>query len=157
LAKYAKNNYKNFSFKFLVVGEGPMRENVTEVIKHLDLENEVIMLGHREDIPELLRAMDIFLFTADRREGVPQSLMQALLMNIPSVSTNDGSTNDLFYENNFLISNPGYENIRKNLDIQIERIINKFPHKPSRDYISENFSKKSAANKILSIYRQITQ
>ena len=66
--------------KFLIVGDGPQRESIAAIIKEKGLDGRVIMLGYREDIPEILSALDIFLFTSYANEGVPQAVLQALAM-----------------------------------------------------------------------------
>ena len=44
------------------------------------------MPGHREDIPELLSIMDIFVLPS-YREGMPVSLLEAMAMELPVVAT----------------------------------------------------------------------
>lgn len=44
-------------------------------------------LGKREDIPELLAASDVFIYPSYYREGVPRSLLEALAMSLPIITT----------------------------------------------------------------------
>jgi glycosyltransferase involved in cell wall biosynthesis len=46
----------------LLIGEGPLEGEVRSLIKSLGLQDQVHLLGVRSDIPELLNAMDLFLF-----------------------------------------------------------------------------------------------
>ena len=46
----------------LLVGDGELREEIENRIVQLELENRVILTGVRSDVPELLQAMDVFLF-----------------------------------------------------------------------------------------------
>jgi len=150
-----KVDFPDRKFKFLIVGDGPMKESIVKYIAKLEIEDDVLMLGHIENIPEVFASLDIFLFTADRREGVPQSVMQALLMNVPTVSTNDGSTADLFFNNNFLISDSKFKNLYKNLNRLICDMEKPNFSTDSRQFIVENFSKQIATKKILECYRKI--
>ena len=60
----------------LLVGDGPLMGSIKEKIRKLNLENDVIMLGTRSDVNELLMAMDVFLFPS-KYEGLPISLIEA--------------------------------------------------------------------------------
>ncbi len=147
--------YKNKKFKFYIAGEGPMRDFVENKIKELSLENDVILLGHITNVAEFLTALDIFLFTSDEREGIPQSVMQALLMNKNVVSTNDGSTSDLYKGNNFLISDVDIESVYKNVCKMVENLDNEGFLNINRKYIVENFSKVASTKKIINCYNEM--
>lgn len=60
----------------LLVGQGEEEENIKKKIKDLEIENNVKMLGIRKDVPELLHAMDIFLFPSVF-EGFGLALLEA--------------------------------------------------------------------------------
>ncbi len=157
IAKQLKLEFPEKKLRFLIVGEGPMRKHIEDLIDKLSLNKDVRMLGHIENIPELMSCLDVFLFTADRNEGVPQVVMQSLLMNVKTVSSNDGSTADLFNENNFLISDPSFEALYKNT----KTLINDFDKVSflgdSRDYIADSFSQKVATKKTLNIYKKLIE
>lgn len=51
------------------------------------LKNRVRLLGYRQDIPALLRAADIFVL-ASHREGMPRSIIEAMMCGLPVVATN---------------------------------------------------------------------
>ncbi|WP_428028629.1 glycosyltransferase [Arcobacter sp.] len=155
IARRLIDSYKDKKFKFYIAGEGPMRDFVENKIKELSLENDVILLGHISNVPQFLKTLDIFLFTSDEREGVPQSVMQALLMNKNVVSTNDGSTSDLYKENNFLISDVDLESVYKNVCKMVENLDNKNFLNLDRNFIVENFSKDSSTKKIINCYNEM--
>ena len=50
------------------------------------LKDRVRLLGYRSDIAELLRAADIFVL-ASHREGMPRSIIEAMMCGLPVVST----------------------------------------------------------------------
>lgn len=66
----------------LLVGEGPMRAHIEGLIEEKGLGNSVRMLGDRNDVPDLLQAMDAFLFPS-RWEGLPVSVVEALASGLP--------------------------------------------------------------------------
>lgn len=48
--------------KLLLVGIGELEEEVRNKVKSMNLEEEVIFLGLRDDVPKIMQAMDVFLF-----------------------------------------------------------------------------------------------
>jgi glycosyltransferase involved in cell wall biosynthesis len=75
----------------LIVGEGPMLENIKIKIAELGLDQRVILAGQQSDPEVWLRALDIFCLPSYANEGVPQSVMQAMLTGLPIVTTPVGA------------------------------------------------------------------
>lgn len=74
--------------KLVLVGDGPLISNMKEKVKKLNLDNDVIFLGRRNDIPNLLQAMDIFILPS-LFEGLPVVGVEAQASGLPIViSTN---------------------------------------------------------------------
>ena len=73
-------------FFFIIVGTGPMEDNLKSLAARLGLEN-VMFFGHHEDVRPFLEAMDIFVFPSYANEGVPQALLQAQAYRLPIVTT----------------------------------------------------------------------
>jgi len=67
---------KNPKSKLVLVGDGELRESIERRICELNLEDAVIITGFREDVPEILQAMDVFLFPS-LFEGLPVTLIEA--------------------------------------------------------------------------------
>jgi glycosyltransferase involved in cell wall biosynthesis len=63
------------------------------IAKH-GLQNEVFLLGYREDIPEILSAMDLLIHCSYANEGVPQAVLQAMSMERPVVATRVGAVSE---------------------------------------------------------------
>lgn len=72
--------------RFLLVGDGRLRADLEARARSLGLEGQVLFLGNRTDIPEVLAAMDVYVITSVR-EGLPISLVEAMLAAKPIVST----------------------------------------------------------------------
>ena len=149
------NTEKNIHF--VMAGGGPQQENLASMINDLELQDNVSMLGHVSNVPELLQALDVFVLTSDSGEGVPQSVMQALLMNTAVISTNAGSTKDLYHDDNFiLISKDSQEELNEacNKLVNSQGLRNQYTLK-SRSYIQDNFSKVEMTKKILKVYQDL--
>jgi glycosyltransferase involved in cell wall biosynthesis len=72
------------SFRAMMVGGGPLAATMTPVAEA----EGIVVLGARSDVPDLLRAADLFLFTSlPAGEGMPGVLIEAGLSGLASVST----------------------------------------------------------------------
>lgn len=61
-------------------------EDIRYIIRENQLEHDVLLPGHREDVAELLSIMDIFVLPS-YREGMPVSLLEAMAMEKPVIGT----------------------------------------------------------------------
>lgn len=81
--------------RFLLVGEGPGRAGIQQLIQSSGLAPSCILAGYRDDVPDIMAASDIVALTSDRFEGVPQSLSQAMAMARPVVAAAVGGIPEL--------------------------------------------------------------
>lgn len=82
----ALKELNNTNVHYIICGVGSMRDQLTQLIQKYGLEDQIKLLGYRQDIPELLKASDVFVFPS-KREGLPVSLMEAMACGLPSVVT----------------------------------------------------------------------
>lgn len=74
----------NASAKLLLIGDGPLKAEIIEQVKIKSLSENVIFLGIRSDIPELLQAIDVILFPS-LFEGLPVSIIESQAAGLPCV------------------------------------------------------------------------
>lgn len=79
---------------FVLAGAGPLRDDLEAHARALKLDDRVRFLGHREDIPELLAACDLFVLPS-LYEGYPLSIMEAAAARKPTVATVVGGTDEV--------------------------------------------------------------
>jgi len=72
--------------KFVFIGGGPMRAEFEAGIRQYRLQDVVLNLGYRDDVPALLRVFDVFLLTS-LWEGLPRVFPQAMCASLPIVAT----------------------------------------------------------------------
>jgi len=72
--------------RLLLIGDGAEWELLDVSAKEAGFEGKVMFLGVREDIPQLLKCMDMFV-SPTFKEGMPYNLMEALATGIPTVAT----------------------------------------------------------------------
>lgn len=75
---------KNSTAKLVLVGRGDQEKDVEEKIKALNLSENVILLGVRTDVPQLLNAFDVFLFPS-LYEGLPFTLVECQSNGLPAL------------------------------------------------------------------------
>lgn len=80
--------------RFVVAGDGEQRPEVEREIARLRLGDAFALLGWRDDVPQILAALDAFLLTS-RWEGLPRSLVQAMAAGVPVVATAADGTRDV--------------------------------------------------------------
>ena len=83
------------SIELVIVGDGPMRSVIEEKIAALGLKGRVRMQGEQADVLPWLRTLDLFALPSYANEGVPQALIQAMLVELPSVTTAVGGIPEL--------------------------------------------------------------
>ncbi|MBI3753107.1 MAG: glycosyltransferase family 4 protein [Deltaproteobacteria bacterium] len=74
---------------FVFAGDGPQEGNIKNKIKELNLTDKVFLLGLRQDIPDILKSLDIFALPT-LQESLPQSVLQAMAMGKPVIGTKVG-------------------------------------------------------------------
>ncbi|KUE90264.1 glycosyl transferase family 1 [Cupriavidus necator] len=72
--------------RLMIAGDGPLRAKLASQIADFGLNQAVLLAGARNDIPELLRAADVFVLSS-RIEGMPLAVGEALASGLPVVST----------------------------------------------------------------------
>lgn len=70
--------------KLLLVGDGSMRLRLQKEISALNLDDKVVMTGERTDIPDLLCAMDVFVFPS-QWEGLGLVVIESQAAGMPCV------------------------------------------------------------------------
>lgn len=78
----------------VVAGDGPLRNQFELDVVERGLGGFVHVLGHRNDIPQILAAIDVFILTSDS-EGLPGVLIEAQMAGCPVVTVPVGGVRDL--------------------------------------------------------------
>ena len=76
--------------KFLMVGDGNLRENVLKEIKSLNVENYIVLTGQRSDIGTVLDCTDIYVATGKINHCFNASIMEPFYKKIPCIITKAG-------------------------------------------------------------------
>ncbi len=75
--------------KLLLIGDGPERRNMEDLVRKSELENDVRFLGKQEQIEEILLVSDLFLLPSEY-ESFGLASMEAMAANVPVISSDAG-------------------------------------------------------------------
>ncbi|UKM63958.2 glycosyltransferase [Flavobacteriaceae bacterium GSB9] len=78
---------KGYNIKWYIIGEGPERKSLEKIIKHEKLENNLILLGYKENPYPYIKSCDIYAQTS-LFEGLGLTVIEAAVLQKPIVTTN---------------------------------------------------------------------
>jgi len=91
----------------LIAGEGPEKPRLEALVRDLGLDDVIMMLGCRLDVPDVLAALDVAI-CASHYEGSPLAVMEYMGAALPIVATRVGGVPDLIEDGvNGLLVEPG--------------------------------------------------
>lgn len=90
-------SHHNPKFKLLIVGDGSERAKLEAFAADQGLTTSVIFAGLRQDVPRLLKAMNVFALSS-LSEGMPITVLEAMAAGLPVVATKVGALPDLAEE-----------------------------------------------------------
>ena len=89
LTAFAQVHAERPTAKLLIVGIGPLEDELRAQAQRLDLQGAVVFTGMRDDVFELLPGLDLFVLSS-RFEGLPIALLEAMASGVAPVTTRVG-------------------------------------------------------------------
>ena len=81
---FCEQNIRQRSAKLLIVGKGPEQKKLQRLITENQLEETILLLGERNDVPALLSHSNAFLFPS-HYEGLGGALIEAMMSGLPVI------------------------------------------------------------------------
>lgn len=143
---------------FVIVGNGPMENEVKAEIERLQLGQHVTMAGFRNDVPEVLPELDVFLFTS-KTEGLGTSIIDALASGTPVVATRAGGIPEIIEHGQSGLLAPvgdaqalaaAVQQVLSNADLRSKLVAGGLQR-------AQAFSRSATANATLAVYRSIAE
>jgi glycosyltransferase involved in cell wall biosynthesis len=75
--------------RLVIIGDGPETNNLKMQIANCKLEDKIILSGYQDNASKYLPAFDLFVL-ASRKEGLPYTLLEAMIANVPVIATKVG-------------------------------------------------------------------
>ena len=138
---------RDLKCKFLICGEGAERSDIEKQINNLNMQKEVLILGHRKDISRLMNICDSIVNPSIEPEPFGRTIIEAMACEKVIIATNMGGPTEIIENgvDGFLIKPDGVE-----LAKAISKILN---NDELRESVSRNARKKVLEK--FSIERQI--
>ena len=158
-AKIIKEKSKG-KFKFLIMGEGSYKKEAEELVKSLDLENEVIFTGFIKNVGEMLNIVDIQVNASYLSETTNLALLEGMSLGIPTVATKCGGTPKMIEEwaNGLLVEKADSESLANGI-LNIVKDTEKFENMKlkSKSIFKERYTSKIYAKNIEKIYEGLVR
>lgn len=132
----------------LLVGDGEDKELLLDKVNKYGLENDVIFAGFRNDVPDLLSAMDAMVFPS-LHEGFPLTLIEAQAAKLPCV-VSDTVTRDAKLSTAFSFVSLNDDAAKWCDEIEKMALLNR--NDIDNSTVIENFDIKNIAKKLEKIY-----
>ncbi len=84
------------TIKAILVGNGSLRQELTDMAKRLGISEKVLFLGIRNDVSEILFAMDLFVNTS-LTEGICNAILEAMACGLPVIATAVGGNPEIVH------------------------------------------------------------
>lgn len=109
------------NIKYILCGKGENLEYLRNISLSLKIEKNILFVGYRKDVLNILKSSDIFCFSS-KREGLSVAMMEAMACNLPVVCSKIRGNTDLVLENKggFLYDFNDIDNFKYG----IERLVN---------------------------------
>jgi len=143
-----------------IVGDGPMRAVLEELVSQKGLRERVTFAGNQSDVVPWLQALDAFALPSYANEGVPQALIQAMLVGLPCVSTSVGGIPELAIHEQTALVVPAQD--ANALRTALQRLLADEPlskklGSAARAHAAANFSYQRMLDRMEEIYRQVAR
>ncbi len=144
----------------LIAGrEGTSSAQLQEIASHYGMNEVVRFLGHREDVPDLLAASDIFAFPS-LYEGLPGAVIEAMALGLPIVGSDIAPMREVVERgaNGILVNAAS----AKELAGAIEELL-RDPDKRiryglrSREIFEQKFTLENSASRMIDLFQEIAQ
>jgi glycosyltransferase involved in cell wall biosynthesis len=140
--------------KFIVVGDGPLKDNLLQLIKDQSLTNHFFMVGEKRELNPFLTEANFYVDSA-LFSGLSLAAIKALEAGLPMIMTDVGGAK-------MLLADGQYGSICQSGSTEViaEKISLFCKQKPERNvkataYVKENFSDIALSKKIIDIYREV--
>ena len=149
------------NLKFIIIGEASRGEDLYEneirtMARNLSLTN-LIFAGYRNDVPELLAAMDIFVFPS-HAEAFGIALIEAMAMEKPTVCSASDGILDIAVDNvtSLLFQKQDSVDLRKKIIVLIDDPVKreKFA-RAARSKVLERFNLDAVTDRVCSLYKEL--
>lgn len=78
---------RNPKLHYIICGRGERKQYIESLIRKLDIQEKVHLIGYRHDIPEICKISDLFIFPS-KREGLGLAALESMAAGLPIITSN---------------------------------------------------------------------
>lgn len=141
----------------LLAGDGPLGAELKQLASDLGISKNVVFLGFRKDIPNILAGIDLFVLPS-LLEGLGVSLLEASHAELPIIASKTGGTPDVVKDGETgLLAPPGDSQTlaQKILYILKHPSKGKEMGRNAKSWISKEFSAEAMVNRYIKLYKKL--
>ncbi|HEY9748345.1 MAG TPA: glycosyltransferase, partial [Allocoleopsis sp.] len=153
------------NLEYHVVGDGPLRDTLSDLIQNLGVQNRVKLLGWKQDqeVLEILNQAHILLAPSvtsqdGDQEGIPVALMEAMAMGLPVISTFHSGIPELIEHGSsgFLVPERDADTLASKLSYLMEHpeLWPQMGH-AGRSYVETHYNIHQLNDRLVEIYQQL--
>ena len=94
LQAFAAVHRKHSDSWLVLAGKGKLERQLRIFATELNIQEHVLLLGHRNDVPEILKACDVFVLPSIA-EGLPSALLEAMASGMPVIASKVGGVPEI--------------------------------------------------------------
>ena len=140
---------QSLEYTFVIVGDGPYRQELDHLAEELGIQNHVVFLGERRDVPELLMGADIFIHMPVWEEGFGITVIEAMAAGLVCICAKSGAIPEIISdgENGFITDKGSPKSLAENLvrlrsyDMSAIRTVRSNAEKRASDFSIEIYTK----------------
>lgn len=142
---------------FVLIGIGPEEENLRALVSELGIQDKISFCGYRSDMLSIYNSLDLVV-QSSYTEGMPNVILESLLMEVPVVATDVGGTGEIVdhMKSGVLIKSAVLEELVWGVE---DFINNPAKHKmmaaAGQAHVKTNFSHIARVNHITQIYENL--
>jgi len=144
--------------RLVIVGDGPLKQELLTLQEELGLKGHCHLLGQRKDIPEILSETDIFVSTS-LWEGLPLSILEAMAAGKPVVATAVPGTIEVLEEGSgLLVTSDNAADLGQALKTLIENPVQRAAlGKRAQERVSRHYSLEGNVLQWQALYEELIQ
>jgi len=147
------------TYRFFIYGDGPLHDEFERQISHAKLGNQIELAGHQHGIHQCMNNLDLLVITSEH-EGLPMTLLEAMVIGIPVYSTNvgnipkvleNGNCGTLMCDHSALAISDIIESCATDIVVLKEKV------KRAKERVARHFSADKNANQFKHLYLSCTK
>lgn len=153
---------KKIFFKCILVGFNINKKNkiLTKLIKELELDNEIILLGSQKNVNKIMKKIDIHILSSAYGEAFPNVIAEAMASGTPCVATDVGDSSIIVGKTGWIVKSRDSKLLAYNIMKAIKKSKSKdwvYQCQAARNRIVNKFTIKKMIDSYKKVWQQISK